>query len=265
MNQQTIEELIALNNRFYAENSSSFSATRSSPWRGWVEGLEILAPALKKAALPITVTDFAAGNLRFEKYFEEVLPKTATFQAIDNCSALLPPNFTTQVTFHNLNIIEELQKLGDADKIEALKHIPLADLTVCFGFMHHIPTPHLRTKLLEALIDNTAIGGHIFVSFWGFANSEKGAMKALTETSQFFVGAKNSGEVHFSTDDLGAGDYIIGWQNSPNAFRYCHSFTSEEVHELIRNLQVRIELVSEFSADGKDNQQNHYIILRKIT
>lgn len=42
MDRATARELIALNNRFYAENATSFSATRSAPWDGWARCLDIV-------------------------------------------------------------------------------------------------------------------------------------------------------------------------------------------------------------------------------
>lgn len=42
MDRATARELTALNNRFYAENATSFSATRNAPWDGWAQCLDIV-------------------------------------------------------------------------------------------------------------------------------------------------------------------------------------------------------------------------------
>ena len=56
---------------------------------------------------------------------------------------------------------------------------PLADISVCFGFMHHVPSCEYRVRVLDALVRQTRPGGIIAISFWEFMNDERMARKAV--------------------------------------------------------------------------------------
>lgn len=126
MDRATIQELIALNTRFYRENAASFSTTRSAPWEGWRQAAPYLEAALGEARAPFgacdgtqvrehvraddvcysraamsaarsaatsndaaTVLDLACGNLRFERFLSEVTPgRPLVVHAVDNCRRL---------------------------------------------------------------------------------------------------------------------------------------------------------------------------------
>ena len=56
--------------------------------------------------------------------------------------------------------------------------VPQADISVSFGFMHHVPLPEWRVQLLNSLIEATKSGGFVCVSFWEFLADEGLAAKA---------------------------------------------------------------------------------------
>lgn len=106
----TAVRLCALNDRFYRENASAFSATRSAPWQGWSRCLDVaraelgaacgtdvrdLAPERAPAQCchgtdaPLRVLDLACGNLRFAEFLaRELSDVPVSYLGVDDCEEL---------------------------------------------------------------------------------------------------------------------------------------------------------------------------------
>lgn len=293
MRTSDIRALIELNNTFYRTHASSFSDTRRAPWQGWgrvlmhARGLvgmdaggrgtsaggsaacggaagEAGAVACDpRAASPgdspaapraLTVIDVAAGNLRFERMLAtELGDGVAACHAVDGCVPLaaavdLPPRTTP----HMVDILAEL--LAGRDPLAGL---PTADLTVCFGFMHHVPGRALRLKFLETLLDHTRPGGMVALSLWRFMDDVRLAAKALERDGA----ARRLGA---PADSLEEGDHFLGWQDDADALRYCHHFSPAEANELVRHLaSCGASVIDRYDADGRSGRLNHYLIARR--
>ena len=89
-------------------------------------------------------------------------------------------------------------------------------------------------------------------------NSQKLAAKAQETTAQ---GLRALG---IDASELEEHDYLIGWQDKANTWRYCHHFSQEELDELLVNLGSDVRVCTQFSADGKDNNLNRYVILQRV-
>ncbi|MDR0950191.1 MAG: dephospho-CoA kinase [Candidatus Ancillula sp.] len=243
-----------LNNQFYNENASSFSDTRIKPWEGWIKGMEIISPLLFDTNLPITnpkILDLASGNGRFEKYLSNKFSNIKfDITMADNCLPLAK-NFNStkseNIKFKPVDIISNWET-------ESKNIQNNFDLVCSFGFMHHIPSFERRLKFIKDLTEKTT--NLLFLSFWGFANSENGKIKAQKTTTNYIL---NSGFIDLETED-----YILGWKNKLNTFRYCHNFSKDEISEIINLLQKNGEIISCFQADGKSKDMNTYIIWQKI-
>lgn len=235
--------------------------------------------------------DLACGNLRFESFLQQHLisfnhnsednkqslkkwlPKTKVW-AVDNCKDLLSwsktadapkiPTFSgdladdalpevLEVQFCNFDIVNSLL----TEKSMSLSRrfsLPLCDLSVCFGFMHHIPTASLRKKLLSELVSYTNSGGFICVSFWCFMDNDRLARKARATHKQ-------------AMDDLNLpplddGDWLLGWKDVEGAYRYCHHFTQDEIDALVTSLDNHVRVVDKFVADGRTKDVNTYLVLQ---
>lgn len=249
------KKLCDINNRFYRDNCQSFSATRVSPWTGWRISLETLRRAGLLDAEELTVFDMACGNLRFASFLSEELPhKDLTIFAVDDCDTLVPPR--SGVRFQSIDVVG-LLLAGTvlSERIDA----PACDLSVCFGFMHHIPGQNNRARLLESLLQQTRSGGYAVVSFWRFLDNEALAKKArLTHTSALEELGLDDAEI----SELDAGDCFLGWKDTVGSYRYCHSFASTEIDELLASVTDRASVVARFIADGRTNDLNEYAILR---
>lgn len=131
-----------------------------------------------------------------------------------------------------------------------------ADLSVAFGFAHHLPLPAQRQALLRALVEATRPGGYVAVSFWQFARSEKLLAKARAATAE--------GRAALGLAPFDENDYLLGWQQERGVYRFCHHFPEEEINELAHGVAHLAREAARFSADGKTHDLNRYLMLRVI-
>ena len=222
MKNLTQAQLINLTSEFYEKVADSFSDTRQNAWDGWEKVMTVIDLPLNYSLL-----DVACGNMRFEKFLQTrgTIPKSAI--CVDNCELLLPEDTPDFVRFENKDLFSE--------KLDFM-----VDFAVCFGFMHHIPSFERRKNFLVMLMDNVKTGGYAALSFWQFMKDERIAKKAK--------------KIDFEDDD-----YLHGWKDREDVFRYCHNFTDEEVARLADGFQI----VAEFSEDGKAHNLNKYVILQQ--
>ena len=310
MDDATARELIALNNRFYAEHAASFGATRQAPWPGWEQLVDLLrrqgfgtsGHMGASAGAPVRVFDLACGNLRFERFLCAALP-AATFElhAVDSCGALADTSLAGLPTVHFQqrdvleavlgNMVESFpREAGDVDmrgdsawtqaaeggqgadgmrepaadgapssSSDSLLSAPPCDLTVCFGFMHHVPGTALRRAVLEALVGATAPGGVICLSFWQFMDDARLARKA---TAADRVAATAPPFPGFDPAALDEHDHFLGWQDDPRPLRYCHHFPEDEVDELAA-AAAGVREIARYSADGASGALNRYLVLQR--
>ena len=250
MNTKTAQILCKLSTAFYEENALSFSESRYRPWPGWKRAINFIYPDKSQFPNQISVLDLACGNMRFESFLKQNLPQTTlNMYAVDNCPDLLPSAASAQ--FQDLDIINclcEDRPLNEC--IEA----SMCDLSVSFGFMHHVPGLNFRIELLKALVMHTKPGGYIMVSLWQFLNNESLKNKALITHQK---------ALQTYTDlDLDEGDYLLGWKNIEGTYRYCHSFSETEIDELVKAVSPQATLLARYRSDGRGDNLNTYLILK---
>ncbi len=266
---ERLRKLAALNTRFYAAVASSFSETRKSKWPGWDRLVEFLLderPFDDEAdgySLPsaFSVLDVACGNMRFESYLQEKFPASRLhFCAIDNCASLandgaaVGAGDAADVRFVERDVLQTVMSCDGS----LGRGLPSGfDMTVCFGFFHHILSQDLRFALLRELVELLDGGGVCCISLWRFADDERLAKKAEIATKA----AIDQGIVF--ADDLREGDYLLGWQERSDVFRCCHSFSDDEVRALVDSVADTAELALEYRADGKSADLNTYLVFSR--
>lgn len=277
MNAETITALCQINTDFYRSQCASFSETRNHPWPGWKRCLDVL-----EADCPdewhadreeLSVLDVACGNLRFETFLASAYPHAEiTAYAVDNCDNLVPTQAgvltglptgapaesQAKVHYQSLDVMGALRKGAHGEGVLPLAEeiaAPACDLTVSFGFMHHVPSAQHREKVLAGLVEKTRAGGYVAVSFWQFLNNESMAAKAQAVHEQ--------AKAELALPELEEGDYLLGWKNVPGAYRYCHHFSEEEIEQLAASAADKAQVVSRFHADGRTGDLNSYLVLRR--
>ncbi|MDR1448431.1 MAG: class I SAM-dependent methyltransferase [Candidatus Ancillula sp.] len=299
MNKVAAEFLANLNNEFYNNNAQSFASTRKTAWTGWDLGMQIISKDMKNQQLnahlnssfylnlnhkittqdtesmlntpdqqisahnsiPFQILDIAAGNLRFEQFVRNKYPDLCSkFTAIDHSQELFDSSefMNDDVEFIREDVVE---KILYGQKICSKK----ADLVACFGFMHHVPGFDNRKQFFNQLAEITRPGGYLFVSFWGFANTEPGLKKAHNFTAEFMA-YDDLYKAHCCnlTEELEHDDYFLGWKNN-GTYRYCHNFQDEEIDQLKFALEVngQFTLIKKYKADGKSGAENTYLVMRR--
>lgn len=223
------------------------------------------------------------------------------------------------VTFTHCDIMQALANstLKDALKVGSFSE-ERAQVTVAFGFMHHVPLLEWCLQLLNDMISVTAPDGFVCVSFWRFMDDEAMAAKARKTHSQAidylvkngyfddcfeetrtenpwtsvqleageFQGTSNDESRNATTFKLcksdnevrdvaafesrksdifqqfNEGDYLLGWRNLPGVYRYCHSFSDEEIDSLVTLVADKAKCVARFRADGRTGGLNEYLVLQ---
>ena len=254
---------------YYEEASDSLNKQSSSAGAPNEGVCGTLSAISKNAAAPsadkdnhvknIQLLDVACGNLRYEAFLARSLPAfTISAHALDACKEL-PSNSVTipsnmSIDFEQCDVIKELSAGRFAQSLRAGNQ---ADLTVSFGFMHHIPLPEWQEAFIKALIDATAPEGYLCLSFWRFLSDENLAAKAKKTT------ARGITELGFEKRQFEKGDCLLGWKNEPGAYRYCHSFSESEIDDLIESVSSKAILKARFQADGRTGKMNEYAVLKK--
>ncbi|SEH43314.1 Methyltransferase domain-containing protein [Olsenella sp. KH1P3] len=261
-----------LNSEFYRLQASSFSATRHNRWPGWDRCLSHLvgdrAAPWDAGGASLRVLDLAAGNLRFATFLARALPRRRIdYHAVDNCEDLMAtapdavPSGRVAVATHKVDVVEALL---DGDLPTRLATAGLGpelgrgfDLVVSFGFLHHVPGEAARQRLLQGLVAATHPGGLCCVSLWRFMSEPGLAERARATTAQALDA------LGLDAQDLGPGDYLLGWQRLPGAWRYCHSFGDAEVERLAGAVGDSARLLGNFSSDGRTSSLNRYLVFRR--
>lgn len=145
---------------------------------------------------------------------------------------------------------------------------PTFDIVACFGFFHHVPGEGARQRLLQELLALAKPGGLVAVSLWRFADhpplrekAQRSTQKALEWWSQ---------ESPDAPLDLDPGDYLLGWGEPATtgdgatapAFRYCHSFSDNEIDALAASAAPNACLAARYFADGRTGRLNTYLVFR---
>lgn len=263
MREEVIDSLMRMNGRFYREQAASFSATRQAPWPGWSRCAGMIASVAAERGGRCRLFDLACGNLRFEAYLARALPEVAfEFHAVDACD---PPACAAgregarpAVRFRKADVVAAIRGGAAPEAEDGLAGCPGPfDVVASFGFLHHVPTHELRARLLGRMVGVLRPKGLAVASFWGFADDERLARKAR-ETTPGGLAAWG-----LSPDDLEADDFLLGWQDVPGAFRYCHSFSSAEVGRLASEVCGRcpgVRVASRYRADGRSGALNEYVV-----
>ena len=227
---------------------------------------------------PCDCIDVACGNLRFLDFLINYLHNNTSYPnvnssnilsyiGIDKQSALtqlgmqkLSHTLTQHacVTIHTTDVLSKLME--ERNPMEELTHT--TSLMVCFGFMHHIPSFKLRQTFLSALCEHVREDGIIVLSFWCFGNTEQGRTKAQAQTEEALCALAAQQRYMLDVRELENNDYLLGWKHTQGVMRYAHSFSEQEVFDLIANTKT-LKLLTHWYADGKDNHSNLYVIAQK--
>ena len=218
---------------------------------------------------------------------EDLIRKPKEGHECASCTHLCKPDIF-DLRFQELDVVGAL---AAERPLSYYLKAPACDLSVAFGLMHHLPLPSLREKLLASLVEHTVPSGLVACSFWCFLEDEEAAAndaasgtngngtaiggttdgttaKYRAEHARALVERPDLARLAAEPTPLGPRDLFLGWQGKPGTFRYCHSFTEEEVDGLLDSLLTshpnQVELLDRFRSDGKSGNSNLYLVLRVL-
>lgn len=234
MNLSTAERLLTINHEFYNNFGDSFSATRGRLQNGVMKILETIQN-------DDSVLDLGCGNGLF----------LHTLSKRGHNAPLLGVDFS-------LPLLREAESLGgvefrevDLSKLSAFSdQLLIADnwsLITCFATLHHIPSNEIRIDILRTVKKLLKPNGKFILSNWQFLNSAK--LKARIQ---------DWSKVGLAKEDVDDNDYLLDWRNGGEGLRYAHHFSSEELHTLANQVEMRVE--AEFLSDGNNGKLGVYQI-----
>ena len=253
LNARTVDRLVALNRDFYRDHAASFSDARQVPWPGWERLWSLVRPGIPPGAL--SVLDVGCGHGRFATFLDTRLGAEGerfTYLGIDTSEPLLE-----RARAHPYRACRPELLVCDplaSEPETALPSGPFA-LVVLFGFLHHVPSAALRHRLLEALAERVAPGGHLALTSWDFENFERFRRRMRTWEDWNRAAAEP-----IDLADLEPGDHLLPWGSQRDAVRYCHFCGEAELEDLLASLPL--ERTESWLADGREGRLNRYFLLR---
>ncbi|MBL8050616.1 MAG: class I SAM-dependent methyltransferase [Anaerolineales bacterium] len=236
VNSEIAKQLIELNRKFYDQFGDSFSATRGRLQNGVMKVLEAIQD-------DESVLDLGCGNGLF----------LHTLSKRGHNAPLLGVDFS-------LPLLRDAESSGgvefrevDLSKLSAFSdQLLITDnwsLITCFATLHHIPSNEIRLDILKTVKTLLKPNGRFVLSNWQFLNSEK--LKSRIQSWE---------KVGLTNQDVDENDYLLDWRNGGEGLRYAHHFSSEELHTLANQVEMRVE--AEFLSDGENGRLGLYQVWR---
>lgn len=251
MKEETIRQLLLINQRFYQSFGHAFSETR----RRLQPGVErILADFLHEGDW----LDLGCGNGVLGQRLANQgalgsylgLDFSAPFleEAALAASRLTPhPGFGLNYAYADLLDDQWSTDLPD-NKF---------DVVIAFAALHHLPGAKNRARVLKQVARLLKPGGVFIHSEWQFQNSPK----LMARLQDWPIAGLNEGEVE-------PGDTLLDWRHrsgtppAETALRYVHLFSRNELHALAR--ETGFEIIEEFSSDGSGGNLALYQVWKKV-
>jgi len=257
MDIHTINQLNTLNRHFYENVANDFADSRQFFWPGWYKLETLLKQSITDTGAQSgpSVLDVGCGTGRWATFFAKNVAPTFTYVGIDNSADLL--TYATQNisshknhSVHEIDVITELLNNNLEKLLLSKNNNQLYDVIVTYGFMHHVPSHSLRTKLISVLLKVLKPSGILVTTFWQFLSIPSIVSRIIDPES-----------VTVNLSELEPGDYIIDWQRGNHGIRYCHQVENAERTDFISKLKIPV--IAEFLADGKTDNLNYYMIWKK--
>ncbi|MBM3181112.1 MAG: class I SAM-dependent methyltransferase [Chloroflexi bacterium] len=232
MNLTIVDQLLAINRKFYNHFGNEFSATRQR-----------LQPGVKKILNSIkqdeSVLDLGCGN----GYFLREVSRRGHKQTLLGVDFSLPllrdAESAPGVIFREVDLAK-LPMTSNQSLISG--HW---SLITAFAVLHHIPSHEIRLDILRTVQKLLEPNGKFILSNWQFLNSEKLKARILPWAK---VGLSNS--------DVDEGDYLLDWRSGGEGLRYIHHFSVEELLALAGQAGMRVS--DSFLSDGEGGNLSLY-------
>jgi tRNA (uracil-5-)-methyltransferase TRM9 len=251
MNPQTQQQLLRLNQHFYATVAEPFDATRLAPQPGKVELV---------ARLPLdqndqgnrapSVADIGCGNGRLAWLLDE-RGITIDYVGVDANAQLLALAESHTADLHHVRTRFVQADMAQPNWTYTIPQpVQGFDIVTCLATLHHLPGYDLRAVTMQALAALVAPGGVVAISTWQFLTSPRFQAKLI-----------DWAEMDIDPKQVEPGDALLPWQQGVSAVRYVHQLDLDEVTALAALAGLHVE--ETYFADGKEGNLNLYALLRR--
>jgi len=238
MDQETTEQLLALNREFYTTFARPFAGSRpvSDP------ALTVILPHIPQHA---RVLDVGCGNGRLALLLDRERPG-AIYLGVDVVAELIE---VARAQADRLTAITAEFRIADVTRpgwSDALR--TGFDCAACLAVLHHIPGFDLRLRVLRDIAGLLEPDGRLILSTWQFLENERMRRKIVGWT-----------ESPVSEKALEPGDYLLDWKREGRGLRYCHLVDEAEVERLASESGFRVRQT--FRAGGREGNLSLFAVL----
>lgn len=245
---EIIEQLLALNRRFYREQAGEFAETRRRIQPGVARVLSLLPDAAGDAWLDLgcgsgwLAVEWLRAGRRSSYIGLDFSPELLAEAAAQLSELGLPAD---GVTF----AAADFSRPGwDASLARGFYRGVL-----CFAVLHHLPGEALRLDFLRRAAALLRPGGVLWLSVWQFEHSARLLERRVPWSLAGIDEAR-----------LEPGDTLLDWRKTRdgvNALRYVHHFAAGEVEEACRRAGLRPG--RRFDSDGQGGRLGGYLEAHK--
>lgn len=235
LSDETVQQLIALNQRFYDDFSAEFASTRQAPWDGFRKLLSHLPDPLPRF-LDVGCGNGRLGNFLFEQTDLE------TYVGVDFSTSLLSSAqaFVPDGQFF-------LRDLGVSNFLDGLDTFPAI---ACVATLQHVPSLALRERVVAEMADHLESDGVLVLANWQVTSSER-QRKKIAPWAEFGI------DKQAVLDN----DFLVRWRRGGDGVRYVAEIDSAETERIAQACGLKIK--EQFRSDGAEGTLNLYTILTK--
>ena len=254
MDSAVVDQLIALNRRFYDAYAPDFAATRRRIQPGVGRALDGLPDQGGWLDLGCGSGSLAVEWLR--------RGRQSAYLGLDFSSGLLAEARASLADLPGRGLpggglpIGERVEFRQADLGRAGWSAGLAGPfsgAVCFAVLHHLPSADLRRALLAETAGLLEAGALLALSVWQFQHSPKLMARRLPWET-----------VGLDPGQLEPSDTLLDWRSRPEdaaGLRYVHLFEPAELRELAAGCGFSV--INEYASDGQGGRLGLYQVWRK--
>jgi tRNA (uracil-5-)-methyltransferase TRM9 len=245
MDDATVEQLLAINRKFYSQFGAAFAATRRRIQDGVSRVLDRLPDEGRWLDLGCGSGALASEWVRRGRK-SSYLGLDFSQELLDEARAANAGAAVERIEFRRAD-------LGEAQWSDGLGAGAFNGALI-FAALHHLPSRALRLRVLREVRSLLQLGGWLVHSEWQFQNSPK-----LMERRQPWEAAGlNDGLVD-------AGDTLLDWRftlpgqknlEGQTGLRYVHLFTLDELADLAKEAGFRV--LDTFESDGQGGRLSVY-------
>ena len=238
MDTQIVNQLLAINRKFYSDFARAFSETRSSAQTRLDRIVAYIADDVK-------VLDVGCGNGRLAERLEKE-GRRVRYAGVDASADLIAIASARQRRLYRVAAEFHVADIALRNWSGALPPASF-DIAVALAVLHHVPSFDLRCEVLRSIHALLKPGGTFIMTNWHFERNERLRKKVVPWPA-----------AGIDEHALEPGDALLTWERGGTGYRYCHLITMSEVLRMAA--QSGLQIVKQFYADA---DLNLYSVMRR--